>query len=60
MSNTKKPKNCTYPDCFNCVYDDCIYVRLESQDFENKEFVPKDILMARERSNRYSKKIEKR
>ena len=28
-----KPKNCTYPDCFNCPYKDCRYDRLEAEDF---------------------------
>ena len=28
-----KPKNCTYPDCFNCPYKDCRYDRLEVEDF---------------------------
>lgn len=29
----QKPKNCTYPDCFNCPYKDCRYDRLEVEDF---------------------------
>lgn len=29
----QKPKNCTYPDCFSCLYKDCRYDRLEVEDF---------------------------
>lgn len=29
----QKPRNCTYPDCFNCPYKDCRYDRLEIEDF---------------------------
>lgn len=27
-----KPKNCIYPDCFNCMLEDCIYNGLEQID----------------------------
>lgn len=32
MGNSK-PKNCCHPDCFHCPYNDCIYDRLEVEDF---------------------------
>lgn len=28
-----KPKNCIYPDCFNCALDDCEYDMPEKEDF---------------------------
>lgn len=28
-----KPKNCIYPDCFNCTLDDCEYDVPEKEDF---------------------------
>lgn len=28
-----KPKNCIYPDCFNCTLDDCEYDMPEKEDF---------------------------
>lgn len=31
-----KPKNCIYPDCFNCTLEDCDYDILEKEDF-NRE-----------------------
>lgn len=30
---TRKPKNCAYPNCQECVYKDCIYDRLEVEDY---------------------------
>ena len=28
-----QPKNCIYPDCFNCALDDCEYDMPEKEDF---------------------------
>lgn len=54
----QKPKNCTYPDCFACPYDDCRYDRLEAEDFKENydEPISKEKQMARDRANRYAKK----
>lgn len=30
----QKPKNCTYPDCFNCPYKDCRYDGIEDEDID--------------------------
>lgn len=30
----QKPKNCTYPDCFNCPYKDCRYDGRENEDID--------------------------
>lgn len=30
---SKKPKNCVYPNCQECIYADCRYDRLEVEDY---------------------------
>lgn len=38
-----KPKNCIYPDCFNCMLEDCIYNELEQIDTAQQDKFDKDI-----------------
>lgn len=38
-----KPKNCIYPDCFNCMLEDCIYNGLEQIDTAQQDKFDKDI-----------------
>lgn len=38
-----KPKNCIYPDCFNCMLEDCIYNGLEQIDTAQQNKFDKDI-----------------
>ena len=57
-----KPDQCKYPDCFNCVYEDCIYDRIEKEDvaMQNKfdkdlEAVEPQVISRRKRQNIYNK-----
>lgn len=38
-----KPKNCIYPDCFNCTLDDCLYNTLEQPDIVQQNKLDKEI-----------------
>ena len=38
-----KPKNCIYPNCFNCVLEDCAYSELEQIDIIRQNKSDKDI-----------------
>ena len=38
-----KPKNCIYPDCFNCILSDCLYDELEQQDIVQQNIQDKEI-----------------
>lgn len=39
-----KPKNCIYPDCFNCTLDDCEYDVPEKEDFSRDAKIDAEIL----------------
>lgn len=47
MAKNKRPSRCTYPDCFSCPYDDCMYdemtvdeyIDANQRDRENQEHV---------------------
>lgn len=64
MGKVGKPKNCHYPNCFECSYRDCRYSRLEESDriLQNlldeeikNEYTPREVLLRRESQKIYEK-----
>lgn len=56
----QKPKNCNYPNCFDCPYTDCRYERVEHADIvaqdkfdKSLEVVEPEILARRKRQKKY-------
>jgi len=50
---------CGCKDCFKCPYDDCINDKLTAEEYAEDVVgveIPRNVLLARERANRYARK----